>query len=51
MMFAIKPKNCDDYKDIVRLDNQNQAIEYFSTKMKLDKKKLLELYQIYTIHH
>tara|TARA_Y100001970_G_scaffold292661_1_gene434929 strand:+ start:3252 stop:3407 length:156 start_codon:yes stop_codon:yes gene_type:complete len=46
MIFAIKPKNCDDYKDIVHLDNKSQAVEYFSTKMKLDKEKLLELYQV-----
>ena len=51
MTFAIKPKNCDDYKDIVHLDNKEQALEYFSTRIKLDKKKLLELYEICVIHH
>ena len=46
MTFGIKPKTCDDYKDIVQIDNKEEAIEYFSSKLKLDKKKLLELYQI-----
>jgi len=38
MTFSIKPRNCDDYKDIVHLDNKEQALEYFSTRIKLDKK-------------
>ena len=46
MMFGIKPKTCDDYKDIVQIANKEQAIKYFSNKLKLNKKKLLELYQI-----
>ena len=25
MMFGIKPKTCDDYKDIVKIDNFNDS--------------------------
>ena len=51
MVFGIKPKTCDDYKDIIQIDSRDNAIEYFSTTMKMNKKKLLELYQICLIHH
>tara|TARA_B100000131_G_C18031779_1_gene578765 strand:+ start:450 stop:611 length:162 start_codon:yes stop_codon:yes gene_type:complete len=50
MIFAIKPKKCSDYKDIINVDNKNQAIEYFSSKMKLEKNKLLEIYDVCTVH-
>tara|TARA_Y100001960_G_scaffold318114_1_gene387404 strand:+ start:549 stop:704 length:156 start_codon:yes stop_codon:yes gene_type:complete len=51
MTFGIKPKTCDDYKDIVQIDNKKEAIDYFSVKMRLSKKDLLRLYQICLIHH
>ena len=51
MVFGMKPKICDDYKDLVQIDNKENAIEYFSAKMKMDRKKLLELYQICLIHY
>ena len=51
MVFGIKPKTCDDYKAIIQIDSKENAVEYFSTTMKMNKKKLLELYQICLIHY
>ena len=46
MRFGIKSKTCNDYKDIVNLDNKKIAIKYFSKKMCLDEKKLLKIYEV-----
>ena len=51
MTFGIKPKTCDEYKDIVHLDNKEEAIEYFSIKLRLNKKQMLKLYQVMMIRH
>ena len=51
MKFGIRPKTCYEYKDIVQLENKEQAIEYFSIKLKLDKKELMKLYRVCLICH
>tara|TARA_B100000029_G_C16950034_1_gene732174 strand:+ start:141 stop:284 length:144 start_codon:yes stop_codon:yes gene_type:complete len=46
MIYKIKPKNCNEVKNIVEAETKKAAILYFAALMHLRKKDLLQIYTI-----